>query len=131
MCVHGCIPISWTYAFMRWFHGPSNAVMAPTNAVVSDLKTWRVGNPVIWPRGVDLDLFTPVRRCQGQDNDEEPGLYQCRAGSGRKNLGAFLDLDLPGEKWVVGGGPALEQLKARYPEVRFFAPRYGRIAGNL
>ena len=40
-----------------------------------------------------------------------------------RNLGAFLDLDLPGEKWIVGGGPALEQMKARYPQVKFFGAK--------
>lgn len=39
-----------------------------------------------------------------------------------KNLDAFLGLDLPGEKWVVGGGPALETMKKRYPNVRYFGP---------
>ena len=28
------IPLSWTYAFLRWFHGPGNAVMAPTARVM-------------------------------------------------------------------------------------------------
>ena len=29
-----------------------------------------------------------------------------------KNIKAFLDLDLPGTKWVVGGGPQLKELQA-------------------
>eukprot|EP00624_Nannochloropsis_granulata_P004742 evm.model.NODE_3377_length_44775_cov_49.092262.5 len=37
-----------------------------------------------------------------------------------KNVEAFLALDLPGQKWVVGDGPALEGLQAAYPEVRYF-----------
>src|SRR5262245_7231504 len=24
------VPLAWTYGFLRWFHGPSRAVMAPT-----------------------------------------------------------------------------------------------------
>ena len=101
------IPLSWTYAFLRWFHGPGNAVMAPTNAVVADLKSWRVGNPVIWPRGVDLDLFTPSDDARAKTTTKNPVFINVGRVSVEKNLGAFLDLDLPGEKWIVCGGPAL------------------------
>ena len=117
------IPLSWTYAFLRWFHGPGNAVMAPTNAVVADLKSWRVGNPVIWPRGVDLDLFTPSDDARAKTTTKNPVSINVGRVSVEKNLGAFLDLDLPGEKWIVGGGPALEQMKARYPQVKFFGAK--------
>ena len=117
------IPLSWTYAFLRWFHGPGNAVMAPTNAVVADLKSWRVGNPVIWPRGVDLDLFTPSDDARAKTTTKNPVFINVGRVSVEKNLGAFLDLDLPGEKWIVGGGPALEQMKARYPQVKFFGAK--------
>src|SRR5258706_8564725 len=44
-------------------------------------------------------------------------------GAGRlaveKNIEAFLSLDLPGTKYVVGEGPYLETLKKRYPDVRY------------
>jgi glycosyltransferase involved in cell wall biosynthesis len=43
-----------------------------------------------------------------------------------KNLEAFLDLDLPGEKWVAGEGPQRAQLERRYPGVRWF----GNLAQN-
>jgi len=47
-----------------------------------------------------------------------------------KNLDAFLSLDLPGEKWVVGGGPALEAMKKRYPDVRYVGPvPHAELAG--
>ena len=37
-----------------------------------------------------------------------------------KNIKAFLELDLPGTKWVVGGGPQLKELQRRYKDARFF-----------
>ena len=117
------IPLSWTYAFLRWFHGPGNVVMAPTNAVVNDLKSWRVGNPVIWPRGVDLDLFKPFNDTRAKQKTKNPIFINVGRVSVEKNLEAFLDLDLPGEKWIVGGGPALKQIKARYPDVTFFGAK--------
>jgi glycosyltransferase involved in cell wall biosynthesis len=36
-----------------------------------------------------------------------------------KNLPAFLNLDLPGKKQVVGSGPDLETLRKAYPAVEF------------
>ena len=36
-----------------------------------------------------------------------------------KNVEAFLELDLPGSKWVVGTGPALERIRARFPKTNF------------
>lgn len=117
------VPLGWTYAFLRWFHGTGTAVMAPTDAVVADLRKWRVGNPVIWPRGVDLDLFKPTEGAKTTANKNNPIFINVGRVSVEKNLEAFLDLDLPGEKWIVGGGPALAQMKARYPEVKFFGPK--------
>jgi len=42
-----------------------------------------------------------------------------------KNIRAFLDLDLPGSKAVVGGGPQLAELQRDYPTVRFTGARHG------
>jgi len=42
-----------------------------------------------------------------------------------KNIRAFLDLDLPGTKMVVGGGPSFDKLRAEYPDVVFTGPRHG------
>ena len=42
-----------------------------------------------------------------------------------KNIEAFVSLDLPGSKVVVGDGPAREELQAKYPEVRFLGARFG------
>ena len=42
-----------------------------------------------------------------------------------KNLEAFLKLDLPGSKVVVGDGPDLGRLKAAYPEVHFLGVMTG------
>jgi diacylglycerol kinase/glycosyltransferase involved in cell wall biosynthesis len=117
------IPLSWTYLFLRWFHNPSHVVMVPTKAVQKDLETWRVGKPVIWPRGVDLELFKPDGKDRPDKGSEAPIFINVGRVSVEKNLEAFLDLDLPGEKWIVGGGPALKRLKIRYPNARFLGPK--------
>ena len=71
--------------------------MAPTDAVVTDLRKWRVGNPVILPRGVDLDLFKPTEGAKTTANKNNPIFINVGRVSVEKTLVAFLDLDLPGE----------------------------------
>lgn len=111
------IPLSWTYRFLRWFHGPSSAMMAPTPKVKSDLEEWGFTNAVLWTRGVDLDVFK-LQEAHKLDSKPPIFLYVGRVAV-EKNVEAFLELDLPGSKWVAGDGPAMAGLKAKYPEVNY------------
>src|SRR5258706_2341767 len=43
-----------------------------------------------------------------------------------KNLEAFLALDLPGSKVVIGDGPQRAALQHRYPKVRFLGEKTGK-----
>ncbi len=113
------LPLSVTYRFLRWFHGPSSAIMVPTEVVRRDLLAngFAPDRVVIWSRGVDLDLFQPG---PAMANDAKPPIFLCVGRVAvEKNLEAFLSLDLPGTKWVAGEGPQLEDLRRRYPEARF------------
>ena len=112
------LPLGISYAFLRWFHKKSERVMVPTPAVVDALKEWRIGNPVLWPRGVDLDLFSPGK--PAFPSKKGPIYLSVGRVAVEKNLEAFLALDLKGEKWVVGDGPDLASLKQKYPDVTFF-----------
>ena len=113
------LPLSVTYAFLRWFHGPSSAVLVPTRAVVDDLTAFgfAADRVMLWSRGVELDVFAPG---PGTHHDLVPPifLYVGRVAV-EKNIEAFLELDLPGSKWVAGEGPLLPRLRRKYPEVRF------------
>lgn len=111
------IPLAWTYRFLRWFHGPAQAVMAPTPAVKKDLETFGFDNVVLWSRGVDLDVFR-VQTSHRLDTEHPIFLYVGRVAV-EKNVEAFLRLDLPGSKWVVGDGPALATLRAKYPQAHY------------
>lgn len=111
------VPLSWTYRFLRWFHGASQAVMAPTMVVKKDLEKYGFGNVVIWSRGVDLNVFRP-QECKRLDSAPPIFLYVGRVAV-EKNIEAFLELDLPGSKWVAGDGPALASLRAKYPAVNY------------
>ncbi len=111
------IPTSATYRFLRWFHGPSLAVMAPTPVVKSDLEKHGFDNVVLWTRGVDLEIFHPMD--SKVLNTARPIFLYVGRVAIEKNVEAFLKLDLPGSKWVAGEGPALAELKSRYPEVNY------------
>ena len=111
------IPTTATYRFLRWFHGPSLAVMAPTPVVKSDLEQHGFENVVLWTRGVDLDIFHPMD--SKVLNTARPIFLYVGRVAIEKNVEAFLKLDLPGSKWVAGEGPALAELKSRYPEANY------------
>ena len=52
------------------------------------------------------------------------------SGAVEKNIGAFLDLDLPGSKVVVGGGPMPASLKCDYPGVHSTGARHGEASAR-
>ncbi len=110
------LPLKITYSFLRWFHNRSELVMVPTEEVKKDLIKYKIGNPEIWSRGVDLDIFKPkkVRR-----KNKNPILLNVGRVAVEKNLEEFLKIDLSYEKWVVGDGPAFKELKKKYPKVIF------------
>ncbi len=111
------IPLAWTYRFLKWFHGPSQAVMAPTQVVKDDLEKYGFDNVVIWSRGVDLEIFK-VQPSKVLNSAHPIFLYVGRVAV-EKNINAFLEIDLPGSKWVVGDGPALKEIKEKYPLVNY------------
>ena len=110
------LPLKITYSFLRWFHSRSELVMVPTEEVKKDLIKYKIGNPKIWSRGVDLEIFKPKK---GRRKNKKPILLNVGRVAVEKNLEEFLKIDLPYEKWVVGDGPALKELKKKYPEVIF------------
>jgi len=112
------IPLSWSYELVRRFHAPSAAVLVVAQSIRDELAARGFVNLVPWSRGVDITAFKP--RPREELKDPRPiWLYAGRLAI-EKNIKAFLDLDLPGTKWVVGGGPQYKELKRRYPDARFF-----------
>jgi glycosyltransferase involved in cell wall biosynthesis len=111
------LPLSWSYAWLRGFHGAAKAVMTPTQVVKDDLEANGFRNVKLWSRGVDQDIFRP----QPSKRLATPPpifLYVGRVAV-EKNVEAFLDLDLPGSKWVVGTGPALDGLRGKYTQANY------------
>jgi glycosyltransferase involved in cell wall biosynthesis len=117
------IPTRPIYAWMRHFHGAGQGIMVATESLRSELLRRGFRNIRPWSRGVDLTLFQPEPR-EDWGLPRPVFLYVGRVAV-EKNIAAFLDLDLPGSKVVVGGGPQLESLRRDYPAVLFTGPRYG------
>jgi glycosyltransferase involved in cell wall biosynthesis len=116
------VPESWVWATLRWFHGTSEAVMAATPALAAELRARGFRNVVLWPRGVDTTLFRPreVDLCLPKP------VYLCVGRVAvEKNLEAFLGLDLPGTKVIVGDGPARAVLEQSYPDAVFLGSLQG------
>ncbi len=111
------LPVGLTYAWLRRFHGPAAAVMCPTPAIVDRLRARGFTNVVHWSRGVDTALFRPPAERTAQD--ARP-IFACVGRVAiEKNIEAFLRLDLPGTKWVIGEGPARPALERTFPDVLF------------
>ena len=117
------LPTRPLYAWLRRFHNSGVGVMVATASLREDLTARGFRHVRAWSRGVDLELFKPEPREQW-DLPRPVFLYVGRVAV-EKNIGAFLDLDLPGSKVVVGGGPQLASLKRKYPGVHFTGPRHG------
>jgi len=122
------VPESWIWATLRWFHGPSRAVMAATPALASELRDRGFENVVLWPRGVDTTLFRPrdVDLCLPR-----PIFLSVGRVAVEKNLEGFLALDLPGTKVIVGDGPARLALEQTYPEAVFLGALQGEALASI
>jgi glycosyltransferase involved in cell wall biosynthesis len=132
-------PLDATYTYLRWFHRFSHAILAPTPSVKAELEARGFRNVALWSRGVDKAFRPPAQ--QTRPVGGEPVFLYAGRVAVEKNLTAFLDLDLPGEKWVrrvscrgpvrvvsdiaafvpqvAGDGPDKEELQARYPGVKW------------
>jgi glycosyltransferase involved in cell wall biosynthesis len=116
------IPAPWTVAILRRFHNAGAGLMVATPSLGRELDELGFERVLPWTRGIDTTLFHP--RPVRLFGEGPVFLYVGRIAS-EKNIEAFLDLDLPGRKVVVGAGPQLDELSARYPQVLFVGKKTG------
>ncbi len=124
------IPTRWTYALLRRFHNAARATLAPTPAIVNDRKVRGFHGAHLWSRGVDLETFSHQGDRLEPPADEPFFLYVGHIAV-EKQVDAFLRLDLPGEKWVAGEGPARKRLQTLYPEARWLGVLSGASLAAL
>jgi len=117
------VPTAWTYAILRRFHCRSSAIMVATETVRRELAAHSFERLALWTRGVDIALFRPG--CEPAVDLPRPVFLCVSRIAAEKNLPAFLDLDLPGSKLVVGDGHLLPEMKRRYPSAHFAGRHQG------
>ncbi|EPR16534.1 GDP-mannose-dependent alpha-mannosyltransferase [Sphingobium indicum IP26] len=125
------LPAAWFWRYIRWFHGPAEAVLASTPSVRRQLRAHGLAQVRPWGRGVDLTAFTPQATPPAffAGLPRPIQLYVGRVAV-EKNLEAFLASGHPGAKVVVGDGPARAMLENAYPQAHFLGPMFGtELAG--
>ena len=117
------IPSRWTWELLRRFHAPAACTMVATDSIRKELESHGFTQLRRWTRGVDLNLFQPTAK--PATDWKRPIFLSVGRLAVEKNLPAFLELDLPGTKLVVGDGPERATLEQRFPQARFV----GRLEG--
>ncbi|MBK5265380.1 MAG: glycosyltransferase family 1 protein [Alphaproteobacteria bacterium] len=125
------LPAHWFWRYIRWFHGPAQAVLVSTRTVRENLRAHGIAQVRHWGRGVDLSCFSADAPAPDvfADMARPIQLYVGRVAV-EKNLEAFLAGSHPGTKVVVGDGPARAALEKVYPQAQFLGAMSGRaLAG--
>lgn len=117
------LPEGWSFALLRAFHNAATRTMYSTESLRALLASQGFRRLAQWMRGVDTDLFRPVPPAP-LDLPRPVLMYVGRLAV-EKNLEAFLALDAPGTKVLVGDGPQRKALQARFPDALFLGARYG------
>ncbi|MBV8428181.1 MAG: glycosyltransferase family 1 protein [Hyphomicrobiales bacterium] len=110
-------PARLTYRMMRRFPNSGAGVMVATATLERELAARGFMRLMRWSRGVDAQVFRP--RAESIFDMPRPIFLSCGRLAVEKNLGAFLSLDLPGSKLVIGDGPERRALETRFPNARF------------
>lgn len=123
------IPESWSYWWLRRFHNAGEGMMVATKSLGVEMAARGFNRIKRWSRGVDTKLFDPAKR---RDLGlPRPIFLNVGRVAVEKNLPAFLALDLPGSKVVVGDGPDLAMLRQRYPDVHFLGRKTGEDLASI
>src|SRR5712664_1781595 len=118
------IPASVGYAVLRHFHDAAAMTMVATNSLKQELAARGFRKLGFWTRGVDTELFHPDD--PATLDLPRPIFMTVGRVAVEKNLEAFLSLDLPGSKVVVGDGPQRAELARRFPQARFLGEKTGK-----
>ena len=118
------VPSRHIFRMLRWFHSEASKVMIASQPLKKELDEKGFANTVLWPRGVDTDLFN--LREKSFITDPRPIFLYVGRVAVEKNIESFLSLHLPGTQYVVGDGPSFKRLKAVYPDVRFVGAKHGK-----
>ena len=118
------IPVGVGYAVLRHFHDAAAMTMVATPSLRQELGGRGFRRLGFWTRGVDTELFHPDR--PAALDLPRPIFMTMGRVAVEKNLEAFLSLDLPGSRVVVGDGPQKALLQKKYPSAVFLGEKKGQ-----
>lgn len=122
---------------LRGIHRLADRTLAPSHISRRQLKGLGVPRVHYWPRGVDLELFSPEKRSEARRREIAPGGEVVVGYVGRlspeKSLERLRGLqDLPGVRLVLAGeGPSEPGLRALLPGAVFLGPRSGEDLAEI
>ena len=124
-------------AYLRHFHNRTDCTMVPTEALRAELQAAGFERTVVVARGVDTQLFDPLRRSEalrrqwGAAESDGVVLYVGRLAA-EKNLEVLLQAFASMRRTdprlrlvLVGDGPLRESLRQRCPEAVLAGQRSG------
>jgi glycosyltransferase involved in cell wall biosynthesis len=123
------IPERLSWSALRWFHNAGRGTMTATASLADELTGRGFKRVLRWPRGVDARLFRP--RPDANLRLLRPIFLTVGRLAVEKNIGAFLSLDLPGTKVVVGEGPARDELARLCPKAIFLGAKHGEELARI
>jgi glycosyltransferase involved in cell wall biosynthesis len=124
IAVRSIIPAALSYAVLRHFHAAGAMTMIATASLRQELAAKGFKKLGFWGRGVDTELFNPDD--PAKLDLPKPIFMTMGRVAVEKNIEAFLALDLPGSKVVIGDGPQKAELQRRYPQVSFLGEKTGQ-----
>lgn len=118
---------AYLWRIVTRFHASARHILVATPRLAEELAGHGLTRTRLWSRGVDLAQFHPgVAPPPAYADLPRPILLSVGRVAVEKNIAAFLAAVTPGTKVVVGDGPALAEMKARFPQARFL----GSLAGT-
>ncbi len=119
------------WRLLERFHRPARHVLVATPRLAAELAGHGIASTRPWTRGVDLGLFVVGRAAHPAFADlPRPIALHVGRVAVEKNIEAFLAADWHGSKVVVGDGPALDDLMARYPKAHFLGSLHGEALAS-
>jgi glycosyltransferase involved in cell wall biosynthesis len=122
------VPEKYTYWYMRKFHSAAKATFVTTQSVYDELSARGFKNLVVWTRGVADNLISANVPTLATDK-----LRVLNVGrvSKEKNLDVLCAYENDFDITIVGDGPYLETLKAKYKKVNFLGYKFGEELADV
>lgn len=123
-----CVPASWTYGYVKWFHQHSGKVLTTTQTMVQDLQRHGFAGEILpWTRGVDRNQLKPT---QSRMKNSKPVVLNVGRVSREKGLDSLCALSDCYHVVIVGDGPDRARLEKQYPAVHFVGYKSGSDLAN-